>query len=96
MTKIRACAAFLLLMVTVCVAADTATRKAQMPQITSNGRIVSGAKSIWQKPAYGDFVICIDNDAIGSMYEMFNFGKSDIRPVFFMNINQEQSALEAG
>ena len=33
--------------------------------------------------------MCIDNDAICTLYELFNFGKGDISPVFFMNKKDE-------
>ena len=68
---------------------SSAAAEIQNPVFSSDGRIVCGGKSIWQKPSYGELLMCIDNDAICSLGEIFNFGKGDLHPVFFMNTKDE-------
>ncbi|MCC6423296.1 MAG: hypothetical protein IT447_07430 [Phycisphaerales bacterium] len=79
------CVLLISTMICTPVSAATAADGAEMPVFTPNGRITCGTKSIWQKPDYGSLILCIDNDAIGSMYEMFNFGKGELHSVFFLN-----------
>lgn len=74
------------LMMLILAIAQRSDVHADAPVLTPNGRIICGAKSIWHKPDYGRLTLCIDNDAIGTLYEMFNFGKSDISAVFFLDI----------
>lgn len=57
----------------------------QTPVFAADGRIVCGSKSLWQKQRYAQVLMCIDNDAICTLLEIFNLGKEDIGPIFFKN-----------
>ena len=77
-----------------CVATETTidnsrSAEIQTPVFSIDGRIVCGDKSIWQKKDYAQLLMCIDNDAICKLIEIFNLGKGDIGPVFFMNKKAE-------
>ena len=65
------------------------------PSLTAEGRIVAGAKSIWQKPGYGQLILCIDNDVLCNLFDLFNFGEGDINVVFFMNSGTESTPTGA-
>lgn len=71
----------------------------ETPVFAAEGRIVCGTKSIWQKQSYAQVLACIDNDAICTLMEIFNLGKKDIGPVFFLNkkntVNANSSLLTA-
>ena len=76
------------------VAAETTVDNSQSvdmqnPVFSTDGRIVCGDKSIWQKQSYAQLLMCIDNDAICTLIEIFNLGKGDMGPVFFMNSKNE-------
>ncbi len=70
------------------VSSESASVDIQQPIFTPNGTIVCGAKSVWRKASWSNILMCIDNDAICTLFEIFNFGKGDINPVFFMNIKE--------
>ena len=57
----------------------------QKPVFSSNGTIVFGSKSIWKKAGWPSMLMCIDNDAICTLSEMFNFGKGDMNAIFFLD-----------
>ncbi len=85
--------AILLVLSFVSIAADAQSvggqsAAIQTPILTPNGTIVLGSKSIWRKASWSNIMMCIDSDAICSMFEIFNLGRGDINPVFFMNIEQ--------
>lgn len=54
------------------------------PTITKGGRIVSGSKSMWQKSGWGQVVVCLDNDAISTLMDQFQFEGGYVSPVFFL------------
>jgi len=69
-----------------CLAQDDANQRViEKPVFTPNGTIVCGGKSVWKKPSWPTMLMCIDNDAICTMSEMFNFGKGDMNAIFFLD-----------
>ena len=57
----------------------------EKPVFNSNGTIVCGSKSVWKKAGWPHVLMCVDNDAICTFYEIYNFGKGDLNAVFFLN-----------
>lgn len=85
---------FALLLVLSCIhlqvalSVETPAQSPPSPMMTADHRIVAGSKSIWAKPSWPQLNLNIDSDAIGSFYEIFDFGKGGINPVFFMDPQQ--------
>ncbi|MEM7679266.1 MAG: hypothetical protein AAF449_25100, partial [Myxococcota bacterium] len=83
-----ALALFAGLAVTLCGGqADAADHSAPLitPTHTTDGRVSSGSKSLWQKNNFAHVVVCLDNDAICTFNEFFGFENGYISPVFFID-----------